>query len=128
MAINASISRPEIRKLITASVITFLAHLPETQRNMFIWKHYHGIAEKEIAGLLKCSKTEVDNTLRQINSALMKQAGTVLAHSAPAPHSRSVFANETKLGFGEGIWDLPVEEVCGKSLRLAQDLSPEIRE
>ena len=52
--------------------------LPETQKKMFVWKHYCGWPVEKIAGALKCSITEVDRTLRTINALVYHQAGTLL--------------------------------------------------
>jgi len=73
------IAKPEVRKLITASILELLEHLPESQRNIFILKHYRGVPEEEIANHFKCSRIEVENTLRQVNFTLVQRAGALLA-------------------------------------------------
>jgi DNA-directed RNA polymerase specialized sigma24 family protein len=69
----------ELRERITASILDLLEHLPETQRNIFISKHYHGVPEEEIASRMKCSMAEVEDALRQVNFTLVERAGSVLA-------------------------------------------------
>ena len=70
--------QPEIREKMTVSILDTLSRLPETEKNMFIWKHYCGWTVERIAGVLKCSITEVDRTLRTINALISQQAGTLL--------------------------------------------------
>ena len=70
--------QPEVREKMTASILDTLAQLPETEKNVFIWKHYCGWPVEKIAGVLKCSITEVDRTLRTINALLSQQAGRLL--------------------------------------------------
>jgi DNA-directed RNA polymerase specialized sigma24 family protein len=71
--------QPEVRELMTASILDTLSRLPETEKKMFIWKHYCGWPIERIAGVLRCSITEVDRTLRATNALLSQQAGTLLA-------------------------------------------------
>ena len=70
--------QPEIREKMTVSILDTLSQLPETQKKMFVWKHYCGWPVERIAGALKCSITEVDRTLRAVNSLLSQQAGRLL--------------------------------------------------
>jgi DNA-directed RNA polymerase specialized sigma24 family protein len=70
--------QPEIREKMTASILETLSRLPETEKNVFVWKHYCGWPVERIAGVLKCSIAEVDRTLRTINALLSQQAGTLL--------------------------------------------------
>lgn len=70
--------QPEVREKITATILDTLAQLPETEKNVFIWKHYCGWPVEKIAGVLKCSIAEVDRTLRAINVLLSQQAGALL--------------------------------------------------
>ncbi len=70
--------QPEIREKMTVSILDTLSRLPETEKKMFIWKHYCGWTVERIAGVLKCSITEVDRTLRTINALLSQQAGNLL--------------------------------------------------
>lgn len=71
--------QPEIRDKMTASILETLSRLPETEKNMFIWKHYWGWPVDKIAGALKCSIAEVDRTLRTVNSIIAQRAGALLA-------------------------------------------------
>ncbi|MCI0418683.1 MAG: hypothetical protein L0387_02100 [Acidobacteria bacterium] len=70
--------QPEVREKMTASILETLSQLPETEKKMFIWKHYCGWPVERIAGVLKCSIAEVDRTLRTINAMLSQQAGRLL--------------------------------------------------
>jgi len=70
--------QPEVREKMTAAILDTLSQLPETEKKMFVWKHYCGWPVERIAGVLKCSITEVDRTLRTINALLSQQAGTLL--------------------------------------------------
>ncbi len=78
MAARKLIQR-EIRDKMTASILEALSCLPETEKNMFIWKHYWGWPVDRIAGALKCSILEVERTLRTINSIIAQRAETLLA-------------------------------------------------
>ena len=70
--------QPDVREKMTASILETLSRLPETEKNMFVWKHYCGWPVEKIAGALKCSIAEVDRTLRTVNALLSQQAGTLL--------------------------------------------------
>jgi len=70
--------QPEIREKVTVSILDTLSQLPETEKKMFVWKHYCGWPVEKIAGALKCSIAEVDRTLRTINALVYRQAGTLL--------------------------------------------------
>lgn len=72
------VMQPEIREKMTSSILEMLSHLPEQQKNIFVWKHYYGWSIERIAGMLKCSITEVDNTLRSINAMLSRKVGPLL--------------------------------------------------
>lgn len=69
---------PEIREQVTATILDTLSRLPETEKKVFIWKHYCGWPVEKIASALKCSITEVDRTLRATNALLSQQTGTLL--------------------------------------------------
>ena len=70
--------KPEVREKLTSFVLDTLSHLPEEQKNIFIWKHYHGWSNERIARTLRCNISEVEQTLRVIQSRLNRQAGTLL--------------------------------------------------
>ena len=74
-----NLMRPEVRQKMTASILDTLARLPDTEKQIFIWKHYCGWPVEKIAGTLKCSVTEVDSTLRATNTLLSEQVGTMLS-------------------------------------------------
>jgi len=79
METRNKIAKPEVRKLITASILDLLEHLPESQRDIFILRHYRGVPEEEIANQYKCSRIEVEAALRQVNFTLIQRAGALLA-------------------------------------------------
>ena len=76
---ESKLRQPEIRELMTASILDWLDHLPEPQRSIFICKHYRGLPEEKIADDMKCSRAEVINALTQVNLTLVQRAGTLLA-------------------------------------------------
>ena len=69
----------EFRESLTDSVLEVLAYLPETQRNIFVWKHYCGYQLGQIAVSLGCGLSEVESTLGMINSIIFKRAHALLA-------------------------------------------------
>jgi DNA-directed RNA polymerase specialized sigma24 family protein len=73
------LAQPELREKVTSTILEMLAHLPEAHKKMFVWKHYCGWQEQQIADNLRCSKADVENTLRQINLTLFQKTGDVLA-------------------------------------------------
>ena len=79
MEAKNKMTKPEVRRLITASILDLLAHLPESQRNIFIMKHYQGVPEQEIANQYNCSRNEVEDALRQVDFTLIRRAGALLA-------------------------------------------------
>ncbi|MEW5974750.1 MAG: sigma-70 region 4 domain-containing protein [Acidobacteriota bacterium] len=71
--------QPELRERVSVLIVEMLNHLPEKQKNAFIWKHYLGWGEDQIASNLKCSRAEVESMLYQLNSTLFREAGAILA-------------------------------------------------
>ncbi|MEW5976015.1 MAG: sigma-70 region 4 domain-containing protein [Acidobacteriota bacterium] len=71
--------QPELRERLSVLIVEMLNHLPEKQKNAFIWKHYLGWKEDQIALNLKCSRAEVESMLHQLNSMLFREAGAILA-------------------------------------------------
>jgi len=91
----------EFREGIIDAILGMLAHLPEIQRNIFIWSHYRGYQPGQIAEILGWSASSVEATLGRINSNLYQKAralfaedpqldteirlfGSVSSHEAPA--------------------------------------------
>jgi DNA-directed RNA polymerase specialized sigma24 family protein len=72
------LAQPEIREKVASSILHLLAILPEAHKNMFIWKHYHGWPEAEIASRLGCSASDVENTLLEIRRLLVQRTQAVL--------------------------------------------------
>jgi DNA-directed RNA polymerase specialized sigma24 family protein len=72
-------AEPQFRELITTSILDVLSQLPESHKNIFIWKHYRGLCVEDIASNLKCSSSDVEMALQQVNSALLQKAGALLA-------------------------------------------------
>src|SRR5262245_59513211 len=75
------LSLPEIREKMTSSILHLLASLPETHRNIFVWKHYHGWPESQIASRLGWSSADVENTLYEISRTVMQRAEAILLES-----------------------------------------------
>jgi DNA-directed RNA polymerase specialized sigma24 family protein len=73
------LARADLRERMTSSILELLAHLPETHKKMFVWKHYHGWPVETIAERLRCNRADVEGILRQINSNLLERAGSLLA-------------------------------------------------
>jgi DNA-directed RNA polymerase specialized sigma24 family protein len=73
------LAKADLRERMTSSILELLAHLPETHKKMFVWKHYHGWQVEKIAERLRCSGTDVEGILRQINLRLLQEAGSLLA-------------------------------------------------
>lgn len=71
--------KADLRERMTSSILELLAHLPETHKKMFVWKHYHGWQVETIAERLRCSRADVEGILRQINLSLLQKAGSLLA-------------------------------------------------
>ena len=79
MAQRGGLAKADLREKMTSSILELLAHLPETHKKMFVWKHYHGWQVEKIADRLRCSRADVEGILRQINSNLLQRAGSLLA-------------------------------------------------
>ena len=47
---------PEFRERVIDAVLEVLAHLPQMQRNIFIWSHYKGYEAGKIAEILSCNQ------------------------------------------------------------------------
>jgi len=72
---------PEFRERVTGAILEMLAHLPEIDRNIFIWKHYRGYHVKQIAEILRCSPPEIEATLGAVNSILYQITRAQLAEN-----------------------------------------------
>jgi DNA-directed RNA polymerase specialized sigma24 family protein len=73
------LAKADLRESMTSSILELLAHLPETHKKMFIWKHYHGWHVEKIAEKLRCSRSDVEGILQQINVSLLRKAESILA-------------------------------------------------
>jgi DNA-directed RNA polymerase specialized sigma24 family protein len=73
------LAKADLRESMTSSILELLAHLPETHKKMFIWKHYHGWHVEKIAEKLRCSRSDVEGILQQINLSLLRKAESILA-------------------------------------------------
>ena len=60
-----------------------LQHLPETQRNIFVWNHYRGYPPKLIAEILRCNPSEIEVTLDVIIALLYQRTRTLLEEDRP---------------------------------------------
>ena len=77
------LSNPEIREKVTSSILHLLATLSETHKNIFIWNHYYGWPEPQIASRLGCSPSDVENVLNEINRTVIDRAeGTLLGETS----------------------------------------------
>ena len=79
MARRDRLAKADLRESMTSSILELLAHLPETHKKMFIWKHYHGWQVEKIAEKLRCSGSDVEGILQQINLSLRRRAESLLA-------------------------------------------------
>src|SRR5262249_47749277 len=75
------LSHPDIREKVTSSILHLLASLPETHRNIFVWKHYYGWPDSQIASRLGWSSADVENTLHGISRTVMQRAEAILLES-----------------------------------------------
>jgi DNA-directed RNA polymerase specialized sigma24 family protein len=63
---------------VTSSILHLLAILPEAHKKIFIWKHYHGWPEAEIASRLGWGTYEVERTLDEIRHTLFQRTEAIL--------------------------------------------------
>jgi Sigma-70, region 4 len=77
IAIN-NFRHPEFRERVTEAILEMLTHLPETQRNIFVWNHYHAYPPKQIAEILRCSRSKVEAPLDALNSILCQRTRSLL--------------------------------------------------
>ena len=75
------LSHPEIREKVTSSIFHLLATLPEAHKNIFIWKHYYGWPEHQIASRLGCSSSDVENTLQEISRTVIRRTEAIMLES-----------------------------------------------
>ena len=71
----------EFRERVTGTILEMLVELPETHRNIFIWKHYRGYHVKQIAEILRCSPPEIEATLGAVNPILYQITRAQLAEN-----------------------------------------------
>ena len=72
---------PEMREQLASSILEVLAVLPEAHRNVFIWKHYYGWPEHQIASRLGCSPSDVENTLQEISRTVIRRTEAIMLES-----------------------------------------------
>lgn len=72
------ISILDFREKMTRVILETLSQLPETHKQMFVWRHYQGLDVVKIASNLHCSQSDVEGVLHQIDLALTRQAGALL--------------------------------------------------
>ena len=68
----------EFRKQVTDTVLGVLADLPESQRKIFIWKHYCGYETERIAEILKTNLSETERTLSTLNTFLYQKTRSLV--------------------------------------------------
>jgi DNA-directed RNA polymerase specialized sigma24 family protein len=95
--INAKkLASPEVREKVTFSILHLLAILPEAHKKIFIWKHYHGWPETQIASRLGWSTSDVERTLNEIRRTLFQRTEAILlnerAHLEEADHRAESYA------------------------------------
>ena len=78
MIIANKLAQPQVREKVTSSILHLLAILPEAHKKIFIWKHYHGWPEAEIASRLGWSTSEVERTLDEIRHTLFQTTEAIL--------------------------------------------------
>jgi DNA-directed RNA polymerase specialized sigma24 family protein len=78
------LAQPEVREQVTASILQLLASLPEAAKQIFIWKHYQGWPETQIASRLGCSPCEVEHTLEEISRTLYRRTKAILLNEPAA--------------------------------------------
>ena len=85
------LSHPAIREKVTSSILHLLASLPEAHGNIFVWKHYHGWPESQIASRLGFSSADVENTLHEISRTVIQRVEAILLEFAKSeePDQRS---------------------------------------
>jgi DNA-directed RNA polymerase specialized sigma24 family protein len=75
------LSHPEIREKVTSSILHLLGTLPEAHKNIFVWKHYYGWPEFQIASRLGCSPSDVENTLQEIRRTMIRTMKAIMLES-----------------------------------------------
>lgn len=78
MIIATKLARPEVREKVTSSILHLLAMLPDAHKNIFIWKHYHGWPETQIASHLGWSTCDVERALNEIRRTLIQRTEAIL--------------------------------------------------
>ena len=75
------LTQPETREKLASAILHLLAVLPEAQKNMFVWKHYYGLSEAQIASRLGRTISDVEETLLEIRRAIFEKAQELLNES-----------------------------------------------
>jgi hypothetical protein len=73
----------EFRERVVRAILEMLTHLPETQRNIFVWNHYRGYPPEQISAIVKSSPSEVEAMLDEINSILCQRTHSLLDEDVP---------------------------------------------
>ena len=69
----------EFRERVIDAILGMLEHLPETDRNIFVWSHYRGYQAGQIAEILGWRSATVEAALGGVNSMLYQKALALLA-------------------------------------------------
>jgi hypothetical protein len=92
----------EFREQATQIILETLAHLPETQKNIFVWNHYRGWSVEQIAETLHRTSPEIEAALDAISSTLYQRTRGLLAQYSEWSNTfqgmRPETAEELKLG------------------------------
>jgi DNA-directed RNA polymerase specialized sigma24 family protein len=107
-------TQSEFRERVSEAILEMLAHLPGTQRNIFVWSHYRGYQPKQIAKILRCGASEVEASLDAINAILYQRTRTLLKQDLQRDSETGLPASNfqnspTNCRFGKSPFDLPME-------------------
>ena len=83
-----NLNQAEFREEATLVILETLAHLPETQRNIFVWNHYRGCSVNQIARRLDSKSSEIEAMLDGISSTLYQRTRRLRSQSSAGEHAR----------------------------------------
>ena len=85
-----SLKHAEFREEATLVILETLAHLPETQRNIFVWNHYRGCSVNQIAEMLDWKSSEIEAMLDGISSTLYQRTRGLRSQSSGGEQARRI--------------------------------------
>jgi len=83
-----NLKHAEFREQATFVILETLAHLPETQRNIFVWNHYRGCSVNQITERLDWKSSEIEAMLDGISSTLYQRTRRLRSKSSGGEHAR----------------------------------------